>query len=386
MIIRGRRVDVSSFRHPGGNVIEFYSDMDATNAFETFHGHSARAEAVLKTLPSTPVDEPQADMVTALRDYHVMWRGNGLYRAPSDATVFGMCLGLTCLCGLGVGLAPISPGVAGVVLGCAWTWCGFAQHAAGHRSLGPHSKVVQDYLEGFLKGGSASWWNARHSKHHAKTNVIDEDGDLRTTPLFAWDDELARRMPTVALQWQTVLFVPLLALYVFVFAVTVRRYVVLRHKWTELSLIAAHALAYAAAFAATECSLRDAVAAYAIGYAVEGLYLGLTFSLSHFACERLAHDATWIESTLKGTVDWATTSPAMAWLTGFLNLQIEHHMAPQMPMHRLPLIRQDCMRLARRFDLPYQDVGDGYEAFRLTIDGLRRTADKELRRRRTSNE
>ena len=82
-----------------------------------------------------------------------------------------------------------------------------------------------------------------------------------------------------------------------------------------------------------------------------------------------------------GTVNWAGSSALAGYISGFLNVQIEHHMAPQMPMHNLPEIRRDCMQLARHFDLPYQDVGDGFEALRITIDGLRTTTDRELSRR-----
>ena len=39
-----------------------------------------------------------------------------------------------------------------------------------------------------------------------------------------------------------------------------------------------------------------------------------------------------------------------------LNLQIEHHMAPQMPMENLRLIRQDCKDVAKRLNLPYREL------------------------------
>ena len=48
--IYGRTVDVSKFRHPGGNIIEFFYGMDGTTAFEAFHGHSKGAFKMLRGL------------------------------------------------------------------------------------------------------------------------------------------------------------------------------------------------------------------------------------------------------------------------------------------------------------------------------------------------
>ena len=89
------------------------------------------------------------------------------------------------------------------------------------RSPNPILPPPQHFFEGLLKGGSASWWRNRHNKHHAKTNVLGEDGDLRTTPFFAWDMTLAQKVPDWSLKTQAFTFLPALGAYVFVFAYTV---------------------------------------------------------------------------------------------------------------------------------------------------------------------
>ena len=54
--IRGQGVDVTDFQHPGGDVIAHYSDgQDATDAFETFHNRSRKAERTLAALPKAHV-------------------------------------------------------------------------------------------------------------------------------------------------------------------------------------------------------------------------------------------------------------------------------------------------------------------------------------------
>ena len=47
--IHGKTLDVSKFRHPGGNIIELFYGMDATTAFEAFHGHHKGAFKMLRS-------------------------------------------------------------------------------------------------------------------------------------------------------------------------------------------------------------------------------------------------------------------------------------------------------------------------------------------------
>ena len=116
----------------------------------------------------------------------VSWRERGLFKPRTMASVtYGLSVvGAIVASWL---LAPYLPVVAGVLVGIAWAHCGFLQHMGGHRELGKVSLYWQHFFEGLCKGGSAAWWRNRHNKHHAKTNVLGEDGDLRTTPFFAWD-------------------------------------------------------------------------------------------------------------------------------------------------------------------------------------------------------
>ena len=58
LLINGRVYDVSTFisRHPGGSIIKFGLDTDATAAFMEFHLRSKKAQAMLKALPSVEDD------------------------------------------------------------------------------------------------------------------------------------------------------------------------------------------------------------------------------------------------------------------------------------------------------------------------------------------
>merc|ERR1719487_2756689 len=273
------------------------------------------------------------------------WRERGLFKPrPVASTAYGS--GVVCTILLSVYLAPLAPVLAGLMVGTAWAHCGFLQHMGGHRELGRVSFVWQHFFEGLCKGGSASWGRNRHNKHHAKTNILGEDGDLRTTPFFAWDATLAKKVPDWSLKTQAFTFLPALGAYVFIFAFTVRKYAIAKKLWHEIAIMIAHYALFFTGCRAAGATYGQLAAFYCTGYAWQGIYLGFFFGLSHFAVERVPSTATWLESTMIGTIDWAGSSTFLGYTSGFLNIQIEHHMAPQMPMENLRQIRADCKAVA----------------------------------------
>merc|ERR1712070_689650 len=291
--IRGHVYDVSKFQHPGGNILKMFHGLDSTTAFESFHGHNVRAEMFLKSLPKLDkIDD--TDYAPKQSDGHVeattaaiaKWKEEGLFEPrPVISSIYGLVT-VAVIVGAVI-LAPHYPLMAGLLVGTAWAHCGFLQHMGGHRELGSVSLAWQHFFEGLCKGGSGSWWRNRHNKHHAKTNVVGEDGDLRTTPFFAWDAANARKCKGWSLRTQAFTFIPALGAYVFLFALTVRKFVLVKKLWLEAVLMVAHYTFFICALRAAGCTFGAAAAYYAIGYAFQGIYLGFFFSLSHFAVERV---------------------------------------------------------------------------------------------------
>lgn len=382
--VKDKFYDMSDFKHPGGNIVELFYGLDGTTGFESFHGHNLKADKFLKALPELkepPKEQtPQAKgHVEATSAMIAKWKKEGLFEPrPVVSSAYGLSVVAAIV--LSVGLAPSAPLLSGLLVGTAWAHCGFVQHMGGHHEMGSLSFAVQHFFEGLCKGGSASWWRNRHNKHHAKTNVLGEDGDLRTTPFFAWDLTLAKQVPDWSLKTQAFTFIPALGAYVFIFAYTVRKFAVVKKLWLEVFLMVAHYGCFALGLHAAGASAAQAACYYATGYAFQGIYLGFFFGLSHFAVERVPSEATWLESSMCGTVDWAGGSAFAGYLSGFLNVQIEHHMAPQMPMENLRKIRADCKALAVQFDLPYREMSF-YAAVKLMLGGLWTTGAQELERR-----
>lgn len=283
--VHGKFYDVSEFKHPGGNIVELFYGMDGTTGFESFHGHNKKADAYLKAIPQ--LKEPPKSVpaqseghVEAMSAMIAKWKKEGLFEPrPFVSSAYGLAVVLAIVAA--VTLAPQAPVLAGLLVGTAWAHCGFLQHMGGHRELGAPSLAWQHFFEGLCKGGSASWWRNRHNKHHAKTNVLGEDGDLRTTPFFAWDPTLAKKVPDWSLRTQAFTFLPALGAYVFIFAFTIRKFAVVRRLWLEVALMVGHYGLFIWGLGAAGCTLSEALTFYATGYAFQGIYLGFFFGLRY---------------------------------------------------------------------------------------------------------
>merc|ERR1719408_1004088 len=94
--IHGRTVDLTTFRHPGGNIIEFFQGMDGTSAFEQFHGHSKGAFKMLRALPTKEVDpadipEQPDEHVQEMSRLLASWRERGLFKPrPVSSGIYGV--------------------------------------------------------------------------------------------------------------------------------------------------------------------------------------------------------------------------------------------------------------------------------------------------------
>jgi len=278
------------------------------------------------------------------------------------------------------------PVLGGVILGVAWAHCGFLQHHCGHVAVSGTRSVdflLQTFFEGFLKGGSARWWRNRHNKHHAQPNRIGVDGDLATTPLFAWDQKLAKKCFSWSLAVQHLTFLPFLGAYVPVFFYTTKRFMWRKNYFDEIGVVLLHWYVVALFFnlggintgmvggsttVKTETQYWHQWAVlYAIGYAVQGMYLGFFFGLNHYAEARMeGNNTSWPRWQTTTAVNWeccegtSSYATAKAWFwavtSGFLNLQVEHHFFPQMPPFAYVIAQPEIEAFCKKHDMPYRNL------------------------------
>ena len=383
MRIHGVNYDCSSFqdRHPGGDIIARYHGTDATDAFEAFHMDSEWTQKLLKTLPVIDgaavdeVDEAYAkpDALRATNTGDVKLEDDKEQQAKfsqeirdeffgKDVYRLGFLVWGTTVVFMIYASAVLARDyncciTAGVVLGVAWAHCGFLQHHAGHVAVTGNRQydfIIQTFFESYLKGGSARWWRGRHNKHHAQPNRIGVDGDLATVPLFAWDQTLAKKCPDWALRYQFWSFIPALGMYVFVFFVTTKQYMMRKRHWDEAAVMVLHWITSFYFFEGHYTQMRDY---YITAGVIQGIYLGFFFGLSHFAEDRVEGNKTgWARWQAITAINWRCNCWVSAVMSGFLNLQIEHHMFPQCPPFAYPLIAPKCRKFCESHDIPYREL------------------------------
>jgi len=376
--------DVTNFvdKHPGGKVIDYYlKGEDATDCFDAFHYRSKKAQNWLKTLPTIDnVTVPKAPKIaTDFRALKKEWEAKG-YFEPNPLVAVYKWLEIFGMLAVALSVAPQNWFVGGIIVGFAWTRTGWIQHDSGHVAFTGTPKVdhyIQNFFEGFIKGGSGAWWRNRHNKHHAKPNVHKFDSDLNTLPFLAWDDKLAATCPKSLIRIQHYTYFPLLSLYVFVFAVTTKLFMYRKQLSLEIFCCAAHFAAWLPFLhVALGMPWSEVCGFYCMGYAFQGLYLGYVFSLNHFPMpvlhEKEDEKMDWV--TLQGLTTrnmephWFVT-----WFSGDLNYQIEHHLCPQMPPYRYHLIFNDVQKLFAKHNLEY-DMKPIGEATVLSMNMLRDVA------------
>ncbi len=251
----------------------------------------------------------------------------------------------------------------------------FLGHDSGHRQISRSRRIstALGWLHGdLLIGLSEGWWNAKHNRHHANPNHLEKDPDVGVGALVWSSGQAASRAGFAG--WltrrQAALFFPMLLLEGFALQVaSVRdlRNRPPRERAIEAALLLAHAGWYLGLVAMTMSPGR-AVAFVLAHQALFGLHLGCAFAPNHKGMPTPPAGERW--DHLRRQVCTSRNvrgGPALDWLLGGLNYQIEHHLFPNMPRPNLrvaqPLVRAHCLQVG----LPYVQTGlfDSYgEALR----------------------
>lgn len=263
------------------------------------------------------------------------------------------------LTGLGAAIAAIGDSWAQIALAAALalvlTQIMFLSHDAAHRQIfrSHRANELTALLLGTLIGGvSLNWWNNKHNRHHAAPNQIGKDPDIAPSVLHFYPTPNPSRSRLVAFlrSRQGWWFFPLLlveAVHLHIQSVSalVTRPSV-RHRWTELSMLAVRWCGYPVALFAV---LSPGIAATFLGVqlAVTGLYLGSAFAASHIGMPVLAADRR-IDFLRRQVLMSRNVAGgrAASFAMGGLNYQIEHHLFPNLPRPSLrrvrPIVRQFC--------------------------------------------
>ncbi len=348
-------LDVSRFgpKHPGGAFLHALRGTDATLALANAHGKSPIVLRMLASLRVGRFDATTRDPVT--RDVLALaarYRREGLFDYPASRLAFDVARWVV-LFGAGIGLLALHlamPLAFALVLAgtidVVW-WI----HDAGHDAVFADEARARRVIEilGIVVLGmpQEGYHYGVHRKHHGFTNVVDLDEALDTGPL-GWHERAAEKRPALfrrfrfaqwfllvvplagpALLWQAVAYAGRKKQTVIVAAVAVR--------WLVVLLVALH-----------QHALPIVLAPW-----VAGSILAFMAGLNHFHLP--ISDAT-PKSYARAVFERTQNVRAglfWHWLSGGLDLHVEHHLFATMPSFRYRRVAADVRALAARHGLPY---------------------------------
>lgn len=249
-------------------------------------------------------------------------------------------------------------------LGILFTQVAFVAHEAAHRqilSTGPANDRLARALAAVV-GMSYSWWDSKHSRHHANPNRVGRDPDIEvdTISFIEEDASTAKGLRRLITRRQGWLFFPLLTLEGINLHFLSFRHLFSRGqvkgRWAELGLLALRfTLLLAPLFWLLPVGM--AFAFLGVQLAVFGLYMGATFAPNHKGMPVIARGAKldFFSKQVRTSRNiaggwWAT------WLMGGLNYQIEHHLFPSMPRPHLAKARQIVREHCRDLKVPYAET------------------------------
>lgn len=249
-------------------------------------------------------------------------------------------------------------------LGILFTQVAFVAHEAAHRQVlsgGPANDGLARVLAAVV-GMSYSWWDSKHSRHHANPNRAGRDPDIEVDTISFLEEDAAqakglRRIITRRQGW---LFFPLLTLEGLNLHFLSFRHLFSRGpvkgRWTELGLLTLRfSILLAPLF--WLLPLGMAFAFLGVQLAVFGLYMGATFAPNHKGMPVIARDARLdffskqVRTSRNITGGWWAT-----WLMGGLNYQVEHHLFPSMPRPHLARARHLVRAQCRALGVPYTET------------------------------
>lgn len=343
--IKDKLYDLTNFNHPGGSIIKTHewkedSKIDATNVFNAMHMRSKKAMNLLKTLPHTIINDERNIIEKNFDILNRQLIKDGFYK-PNYWHIFqriGINTSIWSIAGLL--LYNNFKITSFILMGINYVQCGWIQHECGHKSFTGNVKIdtlLQIFYLNILMGGNYRFWNDQHFAHHANTQNIKYDKDLKTHPLVAFNEKLFENKEQTfftknqhKLYW-TVINPLVWFVWSFIsypmFAYRKKHLIeYITTKVTSLGL-------YCWFFGLCNYSVIQSIIMFHIVSLLGTVILLATFTVSHTTTDAYTENNGWVTPAANHTINiydhWFTN-----WWMGYLNFQIEHHLFPAMPQFR----------------------------------------------------
>ncbi len=299
-------------------------------------------------------------LIRAVQEAGLLKRTPGFYLTVLAILI--ACVGMAATGGALLGSSWFQLLIA-AALGVIFTQFAFFAHEAAHRQV--FASARKNDLSGLLVGSgivglSYTWWQSKHSRHHANPNKIGKDPDIDIDVLsFDEDHARAKRGFWAAItRRQGYLFFPLLLLTGLGLHVdSVRSAFSRGTRATTLErILLIFRLGVVPAGVIMLLGPGMGAAFLGVQVAVFGFYMGMSFAPNHKGMPIISanskldfvHKQVLTSRNIRGR---GTTT-----LMGGLNFQIEHHLFPNMPRphlrHAAEIVREHCKEVR----IPYLET------------------------------
>ena len=254
--------------------------------------------------------------------------------------------------------------VAGAVMGIAMVQIGLIGHDAGHlavfRGVRANRFLGQLCWTATLAVGF-SYWNDRHTRHHAHTNDPIDDPDIAGFGLIAYTAEQAAASPSwkrAVIRCQDALAALLILFLAFFFRVESYLFALRKlhglQRRLELALLASSTVLWLSPAALLGLSW---LGTYVLSQIIASAYLSFVIAPNHYGMpiRTVGQPLTYLE---RQVVSSRNTTPGWVWDLAFggLNRQIEHHLFPTMPRQQLVRARTLVKPFCEAHGLPYTEA------------------------------
>ncbi|MCX2748721.1 acyl-CoA desaturase [Arthrobacter sp. MI7-26] len=304
-----------------------------------------------------------ASLLRTVRDAGLLWRCQRYY-----------LLLLTILAVVGTGISVVffllgdtwlQLAVAGAY-GVVFTQFAFLGHEAAHQQVfasRPANEWTARLIATLVVGMSYSYWTDKHSRHHARPNMVNQDPDIaQGAVIFHNEIPSGRgRLGRALGKHQGYLLFPLLFFLGWTLHIDSLKYLLRRrpvkYRWLELALLGLRFGTYIGLIFLV-LSPGVAVAFIAVQLAVFGLYMGGSFAPNHKGMPILPENSR-VDFLTRQVVTSRNIAGGrfVTLLMGGLNHQIEHHLFPDMPRPHLREVRQLVKAHCDAAGIAYTETG-----------------------------
>ena len=381
IVLRDKVYDVSTLRHPGGDVIYTHAGEDATDVFGAVHPASAFAMLDGYLIGRVAGDRSRRDALIEadFRAMRAQLTREGVFRASAAYYLLQLATTVALWCVSAWLLDVEGPAAflcSALLLALFWQQSGWLAHDVLHHQVFANRRVgevVGVFVGNLFQGYSAAWWKDKHNTHHAVTNVArgarggGGDPDIDTVPLLAWSVGLGRgaardasAVGRLLLRYQAVTYLPMLAIARLSWLAQSVRHALgdIPYADVEISTILAHYAVYV--WMLSHYSLLGALGYVAVSQCACGLMLASVFGIGHNGMavvdDWANRPATFVEQQVLATRNIAHGA-FTDWFTGGLSYQIEHHLFPTCPRHGLPRVAERTRALCAKHGIAYTCTG-----------------------------